>query len=981
MAKTVLVLSRNHFDNTWRRCWSRPYEYRGIGRPAELIQSYVTVERAVLDEMLALAARSESYSFEVESSRLLRRYIEEHPGAQETLRRLWGQGRFCLLGSGEVIPDANMPRGETLVRNLAEGVWWSREALGRRPRIGWHADGFGSSAQLPQIFAGCGMRWIAALSYKTPTGAYWRGLDGTVAYIATIPNRYQVDYIKYPPCPACRGQGQTGCKVGLRPPNGTAASTQPTPARCTACKGTGLHFVRRLAAMFWDDCPHELATLTYFGEEVLPPPSLLEAMVAHAAGVAAVSRSTGVPPVGVAAVPAADCAGETPATPGIPHRFATHEDLLPHVAAKLAACDNPPADEVSPEPDGNPSTSGGLVSRIELKRRHRFAEYALAAAEAWAALTGAAPPDQVPADAPRAQRPADHNPHAIETWEGDPGPRASFPSLRELWRDLCFGAFHDALPATHNDGAYAELMDLYDFLEDGCAAWLRAEGAPTTSTQRRGDAEKGIQKCDDSVVLCDSASLCRDSADAGRTSTWRLFNAQAKRGGVRELWPLGPLPDGPLALRIEAREHPVLRRTATLEGTPRLWADLPDLPPASAVSVEIVPAAPPAARDLTGETIRWSGRHLSFAAGPRGLTEIACGGRTVLKPGHWGIGELIVEHDVGDPWATRDLDRLRRGIARIASRVAARQAGGMVELVYRGQDTDYRPLYSAPDPFVLQLDYTQRWFFYADRPYVDLETEIAWSAYHRRVRLALPTPWPTDEMWTEIPFGVLRRGRYEMTTTQWNNANGDWPAIGWAAVEHGGSGLAVLNRGTPSHRCEGGTLLVSLLRSPAFPNCLEEPTSYSAPAYDGMRDPGRHVFCHRLAPYAGSWREAGIVEQAEAFAAPVALSPGAAPADLRAGIALPDGVALAALKRPHAAPAGGGLVLRLAEMHGQERNFELPLPPGSWSGARRCNLLEDPQAELDPPTAIHGGWGPLPLAGGRVRLSLRPWEIATVMAW
>jgi alpha-mannosidase len=126
-------------------------------------------------------------------------------------------------------------------------------------------------------------------------------------------------------------------------------------------------------------------------------------------------------------------------------------------------------------------------------------------------------------------------------------------------------------------------------------------------------------------------------------------------------------------------------------------------------------------------------------------------------------------------------------------------------------------------------------------------------------------------MWTEIPYGALLRERYEMDSTRWNNAGGDWPAVGWAAIEHDGLGLAVLNRGTPSHRCEDGALLISVLRSPAFPNCLEEPQSYSAPDYDRMRDPGRHVFEHRVVPYAGRWQDAGIVELAEAFHTPLPL--------------------------------------------------------------------------------------------------------------
>jgi hypothetical protein len=45
-----------------------------------------------------------------------------------------------------------------------------------------------------------------------------------------------------------------------------------------------------------------------------------------------------------------------------------------------------------------------------------------------------------------------------------------------------------------------------------------------------------------------------------------------------------------------------------------------------------------------------------------------------------------------------------------------------------------------------------------------------------------------------------------------------------------------------------------------------------APDYDRMRDPGRHVFEHRVVPYAGRWQDAGIVELAEAFHTPLPLA-------------------------------------------------------------------------------------------------------------
>ena len=856
-ARTVVVIVRNHFDNTWRRCWDRTYESRG-----RQIASYACVERAVLDENMRLATADSRYCFEVESSRLLRRYLEEHPGADAAFSRLWQAGRAALLGSGEVIPDANMVRGETLVRNLAEGIWWAEEALGRRPAVGWHADGFGSCAQLPQIFAGCGLRWIAALSYKTPSRDYWRGLDGTVAFIANVPDRQVADYVKYPPCPTCAGRG----------------------GACSSCGGAGLHVIRRQQAGAWhDDLDAPLGTLTFFAEEALPPADLPAAIERHAGPVT--------------------------------YRCGTQETLARLLAERIAACDNPPEGEVSPEPDGNPTTSGCLVSRIEIKRRHRFAEAAVTAAEALAALTGRVA-DGPPADLPRAQR---GSPGAIRPWErqGRAG-LPPVPPLRELQRDLCFSAFHDALPGTLIDPAYDELMDLHDHLEDACATHL-----------------------------------------AGRDGGLRLFNATAAVGGVREIWPLTPLPEGPLALRIAGHAVPVIERTRTPEGTERLWADLPDLAPGETAFIEVVAAPEPAAAAAEATPIAWSGDRLSVRAGAHGIERLALDGRDVAVAGGLRIGELIVEHDIGDPWCTRDLHRPRRALGLAARLMEVRRATDRIDIVYAGSDPDAQPQFDPPDPMVLHLNWTQRWRFYARHAYADVRTVIDWSSYHRRVRLAFPTGWPVNRMWTEIPYGALLRERYEMDSTRWNNAGGDWPAVGWAAIEHDGLGLAVLNRGTPSYRCEDGALLISVLRSPAFPNCLEEPQSYSAPDYDRMRDPGRHVFEHRVVPYVGRWQDAGVVGMAEAFQSPLPLGRGT---EALAGIrGLPTGVCVSAIKPAY---RGKGLVIRLAEMNGAARRFEFRLPGRAVSEAAAVNLLEDHLA-------------PLPVSGGAVPVVLRPWEIRT----
>ena len=58
-------------------------------------------------------------------------------------------------------------------------------------------------------------------------------------------------------------------------------------------------------------------------------------------------------------------------------------------------------------------------------------------------------------------------------------------------------------------------------------------------------------------------------------------------------------------------------------------------------------------------------------------------------------------------------------------------------------------------------------------------------------------------------------------------------------------------------------------------------------------------------------------------------------------------------------------VLRLAEMTGRQRRFELRLPGAIYSSSHLTNLLEDVVADL-------------PLESEAVGLHLRPWQVATV---
>ncbi len=340
----VLVFRYNHFDPLWRRCWDR--DFHDAGRR---FVSYRAIEEAWISDAIASCADGTS-CFMVECSWVLRHYLERHPEHLKTVRQLAREGRFELLGSGENIVDTNLIHGELLTRNLVLGTLWAEATLGVRPTTGWHSDGFGSSAQMPQIFRQCGYDWIPSMSYNTPDAPYWRGLDGSAIFFSNdmlpahfgpagrLPHRQGTTayiYQKLPPCPNCRGTG------------------------CQTCDGKG--FARGDRAEFTAPptapLPGDVAIFQLWGEEIQPG--------LHVAAA-------------IAAANARD--------PRFLIRQGVYRDLRPYLAAQLAAVDAPPADRISSKVENNPSQSGCYVSRIKIKQQHRAAEHALLAAECWDAL-------------------------------------------------------------------------------------------------------------------------------------------------------------------------------------------------------------------------------------------------------------------------------------------------------------------------------------------------------------------------------------------------------------------------------------------------------------------------------------------------------------------------------------------------------------------------------------------------------------------
>ncbi len=122
---------------------------------------------------------------------------EDFPGIFEEIRHRVSEGRWEILGGMWVEPDANIPGGEALVRQLLLGRRYFRERFGdAESPVLWLPDTFGFPASLPQLMKLAGLRYFVTSKLgwnqynRMPSSTTrWRGVDGSevIAHFLTTP--------------------------------------------------------------------------------------------------------------------------------------------------------------------------------------------------------------------------------------------------------------------------------------------------------------------------------------------------------------------------------------------------------------------------------------------------------------------------------------------------------------------------------------------------------------------------------------------------------------------------------------------------------------------------------------------------------------------------------------------------------------------------------------------------------------------------
>eukprot|EP01126_Amoeba_proteus_P024131 TRINITY_DN2427_c0_g1_i5.p1 TRINITY_DN2427_c0_g1~~TRINITY_DN2427_c0_g1_i5.p1 ORF type:complete len:1066 (-),score=226.52 TRINITY_DN2427_c0_g1_i5:155-3352(-) len=104
----------------------------------------------------------------------------------ELFKRIKDHPRFIHTGGTWVEMDANIPSGESMVRQFLYGQRFFEREMGSRCTEFWLPDTFGYCSQLPQIVLGSGMKFFLTqklswnLINKFPHNTFfWKGLDGS----------------------------------------------------------------------------------------------------------------------------------------------------------------------------------------------------------------------------------------------------------------------------------------------------------------------------------------------------------------------------------------------------------------------------------------------------------------------------------------------------------------------------------------------------------------------------------------------------------------------------------------------------------------------------------------------------------------------------------------------------------------------------------------------------------------------------------
>ena len=166
----VKFVGHSHIDTAW--LWPLKESVRKCGK--------------TFSNVLDLMERYPEFIFACSQPQLFEYTEEFYPELFEKIKQRVAEGRIELIGNAWVEMDANVPSGESLVRQLLYGRQYYMEKFGKASKVFWMPDVFGYSWAMPQIMKRSGVEYFFTSKLGNndtnnfPHSLFhWQGVDGT----------------------------------------------------------------------------------------------------------------------------------------------------------------------------------------------------------------------------------------------------------------------------------------------------------------------------------------------------------------------------------------------------------------------------------------------------------------------------------------------------------------------------------------------------------------------------------------------------------------------------------------------------------------------------------------------------------------------------------------------------------------------------------------------------------------------------------
>jgi alpha-mannosidase len=244
---------------------------------------------------------------------------------------------------------------------------------------------------------------------------------------------------------------------------------------------------------------------------------------------------------------------------------------------------------------------------------------------------------------------------------------------------------------------------------------------------------------------------------------------------------------------------------------------------------------------------------------------------------------------------------------------------------------------------------TQDMVCYAGDPRIDFETKVSWHEKWRLLKVQFDTAIDAAQVRCEVQYGHIWRNTHRNLPQ--DRAKFEICAHKWISLEEEGGGIALLNDCKYGHDVAGGTMRLSLLRSPIAP--------------DPNADRGEHRFTYAILPFAGGFGSSGVIRSAYELNSPPEADSAADGLQSQSLCTLEGNAVIVECVK---APEDGGenaLVLRLYESLG-------------GTCRTRLHFLRELRAAAET-DMLEGNPKLLAVTGQELPLEFRPFEIKTVI--